>query len=249
MLQTWLKTKPADVTFRRIPVMFQPRWENLAKVYYTLEALGEETKLSPEVFVALHARKAPLWNEKDVLRLGGDQGPRPQEGRGALQLVRHRRARSTARSSSRRPTDPVGADDHRRRQVRDRSRALHGRTRRHSAAIDALVQRRAPSGRSPSRRKPSTRAMRVFLTGASSGLGEALARHYAAQRRDARPVCAARSRARARSAASLGAGDRGDLPRRRARAGGRSRAPAPISSRASACPTSSSPTRASRAAR
>ena len=30
--------------------------------------------------------------------------------------------------------------------------------------------------------------MRVFLTGASSGLGEALARHYAAARRDARPL-------------------------------------------------------------
>ena len=66
LLQTWLKTKPADVTFRRIPVMFQPRWENLAKGYYTLEALNEE-KLSPEVFVALHTRNAPLWNEKDFL--------------------------------------------------------------------------------------------------------------------------------------------------------------------------------------
>ena len=46
--------------------MFQPRWENLAKGYYTLEALNEE-KLSPDVFVAIHARNAPLWNEKDFL--------------------------------------------------------------------------------------------------------------------------------------------------------------------------------------
>ena len=67
MLQAWLKNKPADVTFRRIPVMFQPRWENLAKAYYTLEALNEEQKLSPDLFVALHARNAPLWNEKDFL--------------------------------------------------------------------------------------------------------------------------------------------------------------------------------------
>ena len=66
VLQGWLKNKPADVTFRRIPVMFQPRWENLAKGYYTLEALNEE-KLSPEVFVALHSRNMPLWNEKDFL--------------------------------------------------------------------------------------------------------------------------------------------------------------------------------------
>jgi len=66
LLQAWLKSKPADVTFRRIPVMFQPRWENLAKAYYVLEALNEE-KLSPEIFVAIHARNAPLWNEKDFL--------------------------------------------------------------------------------------------------------------------------------------------------------------------------------------
>ena len=54
-LQTWLKSKPADVTFRRVPVMFQPRWENLARVYYTLDALGEESKLSPEVFAAIYS--------------------------------------------------------------------------------------------------------------------------------------------------------------------------------------------------
>jgi protein dithiol oxidoreductase (disulfide-forming) len=66
ILQAWLKNKPADVTFRRIPVMFQPRWENLARVYYTLEALNEE-KLTPEVFLAIHARNTPLWNEKDFL--------------------------------------------------------------------------------------------------------------------------------------------------------------------------------------
>jgi protein dithiol oxidoreductase (disulfide-forming) len=66
VLQGWLKNKPADVTFRRIPVMFQPRWESLARAYYTLEALNEE-KLTPEVFVAVHTRNAPLWNEKDFL--------------------------------------------------------------------------------------------------------------------------------------------------------------------------------------
>lgn len=73
-LQTWLKTKPADVTFRRVPVMFQPRWENLARVYYTLEAMGEETKLSPEVFAAIYSKGAPLWNEKDFLDWAATKG-------------------------------------------------------------------------------------------------------------------------------------------------------------------------------
>jgi len=74
VLQGWLKTKPADVTFRRIPVMFQPRWENLAKVYYTLDALGEEARLSPEVFAAIHGKGTPLWNEKDFFDWAASKG-------------------------------------------------------------------------------------------------------------------------------------------------------------------------------
>jgi thiol-disulfide isomerase/thioredoxin len=35
-LQNWFKTAPADVQFRRVPVMFQERWKALAKIYYTL---------------------------------------------------------------------------------------------------------------------------------------------------------------------------------------------------------------------
>jgi thiol:disulfide interchange protein DsbA len=63
-LQGWLKTLPADVQFRRVPVMFQERWTPLAKIYYTLEALGEESRLSPDVFTALHGNGMPLWQDK-----------------------------------------------------------------------------------------------------------------------------------------------------------------------------------------
>lgn len=74
VLQAWLKKKPADVTFRRIPVIFQSRWENLARIYYTLEAMGEEHKLSPEIFVALHGRGAKLWEEKEFLDWAASKG-------------------------------------------------------------------------------------------------------------------------------------------------------------------------------
>jgi thiol:disulfide interchange protein DsbA len=74
ILQGWLKTKPADVQFRRIPVMFQPKWENLARIYYTLDALGEESKLSPEVFTAIHGKGTPLWNDKDFLDWAASNG-------------------------------------------------------------------------------------------------------------------------------------------------------------------------------
>ena len=39
-LDTWLEKLPPDVAFRRVPVMFQQRWVPLAKIYYTLDALG-----------------------------------------------------------------------------------------------------------------------------------------------------------------------------------------------------------------
>jgi thiol:disulfide interchange protein DsbA len=60
-LMDWVKAQPADVAFRRVPVMFQPRWVDLAKVYYTLEAMGEDVKLSPEVFSAIHSKGLALW--------------------------------------------------------------------------------------------------------------------------------------------------------------------------------------------
>ncbi|HEX6136340.1 MAG TPA: thiol:disulfide interchange protein DsbA/DsbL [Casimicrobiaceae bacterium] len=63
-LDTWLAKLPPDVAFRRVPVMFQPRWVQLAKVYYTLDALGAESKLSPDVFKAIHGAGKPLWDEK-----------------------------------------------------------------------------------------------------------------------------------------------------------------------------------------
>ena len=64
VLQSWLKTVPPDVQFRRIPVTFQRAWENLARSYYTLESLGEESKLSPELFAAIHSKGMNLSEPK-----------------------------------------------------------------------------------------------------------------------------------------------------------------------------------------
>lgn len=63
-LDPWLAKLPQDVAFRRVPVMFQPRWVPLAKIYYTLDALGAESKLSPDVFKAIHGMGTALWEEK-----------------------------------------------------------------------------------------------------------------------------------------------------------------------------------------
>ncbi|MEO5701132.1 MAG: thiol:disulfide interchange protein DsbA/DsbL [Casimicrobiaceae bacterium] len=64
VLDQWLKTLPPDVQFRRVPVLFQPRWVSLAKVYYTLEALGADAKLTPDIFAAVHRQGVDLANDK-----------------------------------------------------------------------------------------------------------------------------------------------------------------------------------------
>jgi thiol:disulfide interchange protein DsbA len=61
-LGAWLAKAPQDVAFRRVPVMFQQRWNPLAKIYYTLDALGVEQKLSPDVFKAIHGSNIALWD-------------------------------------------------------------------------------------------------------------------------------------------------------------------------------------------
>ena len=74
-LQAWIKRAPADVQMRRVPVAFQPAWENLARVYYTLEAMGEDVRLTPDVFVALHGgNRTNLANDARFLDWAASKG-------------------------------------------------------------------------------------------------------------------------------------------------------------------------------
>ena len=59
-LKAWLKRKPADVEFRRQPVVFQDAWVPFARIYYTIESMGLVDKLHHEVFAAIHEQKVRL---------------------------------------------------------------------------------------------------------------------------------------------------------------------------------------------
>ena len=112
------KTLPADVQFRRVPVMFQERWVTLGKIYYTLEALGEDADCR---------RRSSPRSTAEGQTCGRTR--RSSTGRRARDSTARRsrtcttRSRSAARSTAREAAradlqDPVGADGHRRRQVR-----------------------------------------------------------------------------------------------------------------------------------
>jgi len=53
-LNAWLKHKPADVEFRRVPAVLQPAWMPLTRTYYTLVALGVADKYHSAIFDAIH---------------------------------------------------------------------------------------------------------------------------------------------------------------------------------------------------
>jgi thiol:disulfide interchange protein DsbA len=54
LVEKWNKTKPAYVSFSRVPVTWSEGHRSLARLYYTLEALGKLDQLHPEVFKAIH---------------------------------------------------------------------------------------------------------------------------------------------------------------------------------------------------
>ena len=74
ILHAWVEKLPSDVQFRRVPVVFQQRWEVLAKIYYTLDAMGAEMRLSPEVFKAIHANGQALYQDKIFFDWAASQG-------------------------------------------------------------------------------------------------------------------------------------------------------------------------------
>ncbi len=75
VLVQWQKAAPADVAFRRVPVGFgRESWDNLGKVFYTLEALGVEQKLAPEVFAAIHRGNVRLDSPKSFFDWAAGKG-------------------------------------------------------------------------------------------------------------------------------------------------------------------------------
>jgi protein dithiol oxidoreductase (disulfide-forming) len=65
-LERWLKRKPADVVFRRVPVVRHDSWAPLAKIYYTLEAMGAAEQLHSAVYRAYHDEGLAISRE-DVI--------------------------------------------------------------------------------------------------------------------------------------------------------------------------------------
>jgi len=65
-LNSWLKTKPANVDFVRVPNMWQEVHRAHARLFYTLQALGKEDALHAKVLAAIFDQKNELFVPGDA---------------------------------------------------------------------------------------------------------------------------------------------------------------------------------------
>ena len=71
----WLKRKPEQVAFVRIPVSFGPTWEAGARAFYAAEELGVQEKMHQPLFDAMHQKSNP--SEDELVAIFAAQGVDP----------------------------------------------------------------------------------------------------------------------------------------------------------------------------
>ena len=64
-IESWRKTKPTYIEFKRVPVTWQAVHQSHAKLFYTLEALGKEEAVHSAVFAEMHDRKNFMYMQGD----------------------------------------------------------------------------------------------------------------------------------------------------------------------------------------
>jgi thiol:disulfide interchange protein DsbA len=80
-IEAWVKTKPAYVTFTRVPVLWNEGDRSLGRLYYTVQSLGKIDEMHAAIFKEIHVNNDPL--------IGSDPGDTAEAER--MQIVFARR--------------------------------------------------------------------------------------------------------------------------------------------------------------
>jgi thiol:disulfide interchange protein DsbA len=67
-LESWERSKPANVVLVRVPAIIQPEWEAGARAFYVAQALGILDKSHKATFDEIHQAKDNLQTEQDFER-------------------------------------------------------------------------------------------------------------------------------------------------------------------------------------
>jgi thiol:disulfide interchange protein DsbA len=97
----WLKNKPTDVSFRRIPALRSSKWITLTRAFYTYEALDLLPRLHAPTFRAFHRDEVNLQSETTLFDWVEKQGV----DRKRFEEVFHSDAVTTRMMNSRTLTD------------------------------------------------------------------------------------------------------------------------------------------------
>jgi len=74
-LEAWLKNKPENIEFDRVPAMFQRSDVVMqAKTYYALRLMGLDEKLNEVIFHAIHKQDNKLRTQEEMEKLLGGHG-------------------------------------------------------------------------------------------------------------------------------------------------------------------------------
>lgn len=66
-LEAWMAKQPADVVVKRVPVLFSEQFVPMAKLFYSLEALGWLEPLHARAFRAIHVDKQRLFSDEAIM--------------------------------------------------------------------------------------------------------------------------------------------------------------------------------------
>lgn len=73
-LNAWLRTMPADVSFRRVPVAFRDDFVPQQRLFYALEAMGKLDEMHSKVFQEIHVHKQPTNRAESILAFAEKNG-------------------------------------------------------------------------------------------------------------------------------------------------------------------------------
>jgi protein dithiol oxidoreductase (disulfide-forming) len=73
-LETWQKTLPADVVFKRVPVPFLMNAENFMRTYYALESIGAVDAVQLKIFRAIHIERVRLETGENMAEFVAKSG-------------------------------------------------------------------------------------------------------------------------------------------------------------------------------
>jgi thiol:disulfide interchange protein DsbA len=73
-LNKWAKTLPRNTVLRRVPAVYNPRWQPAAQIYYALAEMKLLDKLHDKVFEAFHAQHRDLTDQTTRDKWLAEQG-------------------------------------------------------------------------------------------------------------------------------------------------------------------------------